>query len=59
MQAEGAQYGATVTQAIRWTLDTKAVRAECGDDWFNSRCRQSVVTTVTVAALASSQKLAA
>jgi hypothetical protein len=58
MQAEGAQYGAT-TQAIRWTLDTKAVCAKCGDDWFNSRCRLSLVTTLTVAALAGSQKLAA
>ena len=31
-EAEGAVYAATVTQAVRWTLDAKAVRAELGDD---------------------------
>src|SRR5256885_12229643 len=34
-EAEGAVYAATVTQAMRWTLDAKAVRAELGDDWWN------------------------
>lgn len=52
IQAEGAVYGATVTQAVRWTLDAKAVRAELGDNWWNQRCKQALVTTVTVAARA-------
>jgi hypothetical protein len=30
-----------------------------GDVWFDRRCRQSLVTTVTVAARTASQKLAA
>jgi predicted phage-related endonuclease len=59
IEAEGAQYAAAVTQAIRWTLDTKSVRSEMGDVWFDRRCRQSLVTTVTVAARTASQKLAA
>src|SRR5580692_10451598 len=59
IEAEGAQYAAAVTQAVRWTLDTKSVRAEMGDVWFDRRCRQSLVTTVTVAARAVSPKLAA
>src|SRR5580692_4028324 len=59
IEAEGAQYAAAVTQAVRWTLDTKAVRSEMGDTWFDRRCRQSLVTTVTVAARAVSPKLAA
>src|SRR5580704_9368529 len=59
IEAEGAQYAAAVTQAVRWTLDTKAVRSEMGDAWFDRRCRQSLVTTVTVAARAVSPKLAA
>src|SRR5580692_5330384 len=59
IKAEGDQYAAAVTQAVRWTLDTKAVRSEMGDGWFDRRCRQSLVTTVTVAARAVSPKLAA
>jgi hypothetical protein len=46
---EGAAYSATITEAVRWTLDSKAVRAEMGDGWWTARCRQGVVTTVTVA----------
>jgi hypothetical protein len=53
-EAEGAVYAATVTQAMRWTLDAKAVRAELGDNWWNARCKQALVTTVTVAARAVS-----
>ena len=59
IEAEGAMYAAAVTQAVRWTLDAKAVRAEMGDSWWNGRCRQSLVTTVTVAARAVPAKLAA
>src|SRR4051794_37089981 len=58
-EAEGSVYAATVTQAMRWTLDAKVVRAEMGDDWWNGRCKQALVTTVTVAARAVAQKLAA
>src|SRR5258707_10187861 len=59
IEAEGAQYAAAITQAVRWTLDAKAVRAEMGDNWWNGRCRHSLVTTVTVAARAVPAKLAA
>ena len=58
-EAEGAHFAAAVTQAARWTLDAKAVRAEMGDAWWNTRCKSALVTTVTVAALAAPQKLAA
>jgi hypothetical protein len=59
IEAEGDQYAAAVTQAVRRTLDTKSVRAEMGDTWFDRRCRQSLVTTVTVAARTVPAKLAA
>jgi hypothetical protein len=59
IEAEGDQYAAAVIQAVRWTLDTKSVRAEMGDAWFDRRCRQSLVTTVTVAARTVPAKLAA
>jgi len=45
---EGAAYSATVASAVRWTLDTKAVKAELGADWYDRHCRQAVVTTVAV-----------
>src|ERR1051325_1238455 len=58
-EAEGAHFAAAVTQAVRWTLDAKAVRAEMGDNWWNGRCKSALITTVTVAPLAAPQKLAA
>jgi len=51
-QIEGAQFGATITQSIRWTLDTKAVKAEMGEAWYDRRCRQTPVTTINVEPLA-------
>src|SRR5258708_32723962 len=59
IEAEGAVYAAAVTQAVRWTLDAKAVRSEMGDSWWNGRCKQALVTTVSVAARAVPAKLAA
>jgi hypothetical protein len=59
IEAEGDQYAAAITQAVRWTLDTKSVRAEMGAAWFDRRCRQSLVTTVTVVARTVFPKLAA
>jgi hypothetical protein len=59
IEAEGAQYAAAVTQAVRWILDARAVRAEMGDNWWNQRCKQSLVTTVTVVPRGGSQKPAA
>jgi hypothetical protein len=58
-QIEGAQYGAAVTNAVRWTLDTKAVKAEMGTAWWDARCRQTLVTTVTVKPRSGVTKLAA
>ena len=45
-EIEGTVYRATISDAVRWTLDAKAVRGEMGDAWWNARCRQSLVTTV-------------
>jgi hypothetical protein len=62
-QVEGAQFGAIVSQSVRWTLDTKAVKAEMGNEWWDARCWQSLVTTVNieplVAVAARAVKLAA
>ena len=56
---DGALYTASITEAVRWTLDAKAVRGEMGDAWWNARCRQGVVTTVAVKPRAVAQQLAA
>ena len=47
-QVEGSQFGALITQSIRWTLDTRALKDEMGEGWYDAHCRQSAVTTVTV-----------
>ena len=58
-EAEGAVFRATITDAVRWTIDAKAVRVEMGEPWWDARSRQSLVTTVAVKALVAAQKLAA
>lgn len=42
----GIHYYANVTETVRWSLDSKAVKAEMGDAWYDQRCRQSVVRGV-------------
>ncbi len=56
---EGALYAATISDAVRWTINAAAVRAEMGDAWWNARCRQALVTTVAVKARAVAVKIAA
>jgi hypothetical protein len=58
-EAEGALYRATVSDAVRWTIDSAKVRAEMGEPWWDARCRQPLVATVAVKALVASPKLAA
>src|SRR5215204_201555 len=56
---EGSVYDAAITSAVRWTLDAKATRSEMGDAWWNARCRQAMVTTVTVRVRGGAIKIAA
>lgn len=42
----GVAHHLTVTDAMRWSLDTKAVKAEMGADWYDARCKVSNVRTV-------------
>ena len=53
-EAQGSQFSACVQEGIRWSLNIPTVRSEMGETWFNARCRQSTVTTVTVKPLAAS-----
>src|SRR5882724_3826886 len=56
---DGAAFSANITEAVRWTLDAKTVKAEMGEAWWSARCRQSLVTTVAVKPLAVAVRLAA
>jgi hypothetical protein len=60
-ECQGTAFGASVTQGIRWTLNTQAVKAEMGLPWYDAHCRQSSVTTVSVKPLAAvaAQRIAA
>jgi hypothetical protein len=58
-EAEGALFRATVSDAVRWTIDSALVKAEMGVAWWDARCRQSLVTTVAVKARTGFTKLAA
>jgi hypothetical protein len=53
-ESQGAAFSAQITEAIRWTLNTPTVKAEMRQAWWDARCRQSTVTTVTVKPLAAS-----
>jgi hypothetical protein len=56
---DGAVYSASITDAVRWSRDTAAVRTEMGSDWYDARCRQPVVTAVAVKARPVPVQLAA
>ena len=58
-EVEGADYNAAISSAVRWTLDAKAVRSEMGEPWWNARCRQAMVNTVTVRVRGGAIKIAA
>ncbi len=57
--AEGDLFRATVTEALRETLDTERVREELGSHWWSSHCRISVTTTVRVSARTGARRVAA
>src|SRR5258708_24258730 len=56
---DGAAFSASITAAVRWTLDAKTVKSEMGEAWWNARCRRSLVTTVAVKPRAVAVRLAA
>ncbi len=48
---EGLSFVATIVEKVDWRLDTKALKVEFGDDWYNARCKQSLSRAVRTAAL--------
>lgn len=46
---DGLSFVATVVEKVDWRLDTKALKVEFGDDWYNARCKQSLSRAVRTA----------
>lgn len=42
----GINFYANISETVRWSLDSKAVKAEMGENWYNERCRQTIVRGV-------------
>ena len=42
----GIEFYASVTETVRWSLDTKAVKAEMGAEWYDERCKMATVRGV-------------
>jgi len=49
-EAEGALFRATVTEALRETIDTERVKVEMGAAWWSARGKIGIATTVRVSA---------
>ena len=49
-EAEGALFRATVTEALRETIDADKVKTEMGTGWWSARCKVGLTTTVRVSA---------
>jgi hypothetical protein len=47
----GFRFVATIVEKVDWRLDTKAVKAELGEDWYNARCKQVISRAVRTAAI--------
>lgn len=47
----GLSYVATIVEKIDWRLDTKALKEEMGEPWYNQRCKQALSRSVRVKAL--------
>jgi hypothetical protein len=56
--AEGELFRATVTEALRQSLDAEQIRSEMGERWITSHSKISVVTSVRVSARTGTRKAA-
>ena len=49
--ATGDRFTITRSDAVRWTLDSKGIRDEMGEDWCNARSRTAPVTSLRATAI--------
>lgn len=47
-ECEGSLFRATVSQSVRWTLNSKLVKQEMGQEWYDAHCNQTATTTVRI-----------
>lgn len=48
-ELRGAHHCAKIVESIRNTFDSKAARAEYGEEWYKARCKQSETVSVRFA----------
>jgi len=46
VKVQGVSFYASVSETVRWSLDTKAVKAEMGLSWYDERCNHGIVRSV-------------
>ena len=46
---DGLSYVATIVEKIDWRLDTKALKIEMGEPWYDKRCKQVMSRAVRTA----------
>lgn len=51
--AQGSKFALTVTESIRQSLDSKAVKEAMGQSWFDDHSRLSEVVTIKTISLAA------
>lgn len=48
---DGLRFVATIVEKIDWRLDTKALKVEMGDPWYDKRCKQVISRAVRTSAI--------
>jgi hypothetical protein len=51
-KVEGDRFQVARSDSVRWSLDSKAVKAEMGERWYDAHSRMTNVSTIRVAAVA-------
>lgn len=46
---DGLSFVATVVEKVDWRLDTKALKIEMGQPWYDARCKQALSRAVRTA----------
>ena len=50
---EGKLFSVSIDKSIRASLDTKAVKDELGQSWYDDHCKLAEITTIRIKPLAS------
>lgn len=48
---DGLIYIATIVEKVDWRLDTKALKIEQGEAWYNARCKQALSRSIRTKAI--------